>query len=50
MVQVNPEYDYVLFTDEDCERFMREVADPEVLQAYQVRAVASWYGSAQDGP
>ena len=45
MVQVNPEYDYVLFTDEDCERFMREVADPEVLRAYEVRAAACRYGS-----
>ena len=38
MVIVNPEYDYVLFTDEDCERFMCELADPNALLAYQVCA------------
>ena len=40
---MNPEYDHVLFTDEDCERFMREVADPEVRRAYEVRAAACRY-------
>ena len=47
--QVNPEYDYVLFTDEDCERFMRELADPDVLRAYEVRAVTCPLSSTQDG-
>jgi len=33
---VNPEYDYVLFTDKDCSRFMCELADPETRLAYEV--------------
>ena len=34
--QVNSEYDYALFTDEDCQRFMCELADPDVRRAYEV--------------
>ena len=37
MVLVNPEYDYVLMTDEDCTRFICELADPQVRRAYEVR-------------
>ncbi len=48
MVQVNPEYDYVLFTDEDCERFMREVADSDARRAYEVRAAACRLSSTQE--
>jgi mannosyltransferase OCH1-like enzyme len=35
-VRLNPEYDYALFTDEDCERFMCELAMPDVRRAYEV--------------
>ena len=38
MALVNPEYDYVLFTDEDCRRFMCELADPDTRLAYEVCA------------
>jgi hypothetical protein len=34
---MNPEYDYVLFTDADCERFMCELADPDSRRAYEAR-------------
>ena len=46
MVLVNPEYDYVLMTDEDCLRFMCKYAEPDTLRAYQVRAPATLNGAA----
>jgi mannosyltransferase OCH1-like enzyme len=36
MVDVNPEYDYGLFTSEDRARFMCELADADVRRAYEV--------------
>ena len=38
---MNPEYDYALFTDEDCARFMCEFADPDTLRAFEVSTVLS---------
>ena len=37
MVLVNPEYDFAVMTDDDCARFICELASPEVRQAYEVR-------------
>ena len=45
MVMVNAEYDYVLFTDEDCARFMCELADPDTLLAYEVGSRAHVWSS-----
>ena len=39
LVQLNPEYDYALFTDEDCQRFMCELADPDARRAYEACSV-----------
>ncbi len=37
--QMNPEYDYAMFTDEDCARFMCKFADPDTLRAYEVSII-----------
>ena len=42
LVQLNPEYNYALFTDEDCARFMCELADPDVRRAYEVLSIVPW--------
>jgi hypothetical protein len=36
---MNPEYDYAMFTDEDCARFMCKFADPDTLRAYEVSII-----------